>query len=65
MKCHKCGGKTTVKYTVAECGHVYRHRICQSCNEVFYTTEEILVDSKYKYARALVAHKKFIKAEVN
>lgn len=62
MFCHKCGGKTAVKYTVTECGHVYRHRVCRSCNEVFYTTEEVLADSKYKYSRALTAYQKYKKS---
>ena len=39
MNCPKCGGKTTVCGSYADCESVQRKRICKECGHLFYTAE--------------------------
>lgn len=39
MNCPKCGGKTTVHGSYADCESVQRRRLCKECGHVFFTAE--------------------------
>ena len=60
MKCPKCGGDTSVEYSIGDAGGVYRKRKCKTCSHVFYTTEAAAEKSHYKF-KILYAEKKFKK----
>ena len=49
MKCPKCNGKTHITNSRADKDKVSRSRKCYECNYLFYTTEQILPDSKREY----------------
>ena len=60
MICPKCGEKTTVKDTVTECGRVYRRRVCKKCNKEYYTTEEMLSNSRVDFSNAIYAYQRYM-----
>lgn len=46
MTCPVCGGKTTVRESVADCECVYRRRKCLDCKYRFTTTEQESKDQR-------------------